>query len=113
MDMVMLDDEKIIREGKANSFTFINSRGGKLAITDRRVLWQGHGFNVGAQADIIELKNIAAYGKCATISIFNLLIPIPNAFYISTNDGKTYKYTVYKRKEWLAALDKAVKDSKK
>ncbi|MDL2263680.1 hypothetical protein LJC31_03400 [Synergistaceae bacterium OttesenSCG-928-I11] len=112
MDMIMQEGETILKEGSANSFGIALSRGGKLAVTNQRVLWQGHALNIGGQADVINLSDIVACGKCVTITIFALLLPIPNAIYISTKDGKTYKYTVYKRKEWLDVLNKAIKDRK-
>ena len=113
MKMVMQDNEVIIKEGKANSFNLFLSKGGSLAVTNQRVLWHGHGFNIGGQADVIKLEDIVAYGKCFTISIFMLLLPIPNAFYISTNSGKTYKYTVFGRKIWIETLKKAIQDARK
>jgi hypothetical protein len=113
MNMVMQNNETIIKEGKANSFNVLISKGGHLAITNQRVLWQGHGFNIGGQADVIKLEDIVAYGKCCTMVLGTLFLPIPNAIYISTNMGQTYKYTVYGRKVWLETLAKAIRDTKK
>ena len=109
MSMVTQKDEIVVKEGKANSFNILLAKGGNLTVTNQRVVWQGR----GGQPDVIKLDDIVSYGKCFTITIFSLLLPIPNAFYILTNSGRTYKYTVLGRETWIAAIAKAIQDIKK
>jgi hypothetical protein len=115
MDKLLRSNEVIIKKGKANSFTAFLARGGHLAVTNQRVLWKGHTLNlgIGTQSEAIELEDIAAYGKCFTMLIYSLFLPIPNAIYISTKSGEKYKYTVFGRKIWIDTLEKAIEDNKK
>jgi hypothetical protein len=103
----MLEGETIIKQGKANKTSFFNAQGGELALTNKRLVFVGHGKNIGEGTIAINLDDVLTFGKASTFTLF-FPIPIPNAFKISLQNGKTYKFTVSKKKEWLEELNKTV-----
>ncbi|MTI66299.1 MAG: hypothetical protein FH753_06830 [Firmicutes bacterium] len=107
MNFKMLDGEKVIKEGKANRSNFINAQGGKLYLTNKRLVFVGHGKNIGEGTIAVELNEILTYGKAFTFSIF-LPIPIPNAMKVVTQKGKKYKFTVYGRKKWIKEINNKI-----
>lgn len=64
MNTKLLENEKIIKQGSANYFNrgngllFGQSAGGKLYLTNQRLLFEGHGFNVGREAVVVYVKDI-------------------------------------------------------
>jgi len=43
VDIQLLAGETVLKRGKANKFTLINSQGGELVLTDKRLIFNGHG----------------------------------------------------------------------
>lgn len=98
-----MDGEKIIKQGKANKTSILQAQGGELVLTDKRLVFLGHGMNVGNDAANINLEDIVSYGKASTFLIW-MPIPIPNAIRIVTKQGSAIKFTVSGRKKWLNEL---------
>ena len=61
--------ENIIFEGAANKQYYVNginlpyNKGGKLILTDKQLVFQAHGFNVGTRLDKIPLESITGVAK--------------------------------------------------
>lgn len=110
MNLILAEGERLVREGKANKTNFINSQGGTLNLTDRRLVFTGHGANLGKDMLSIDHSDILGYGPAFTFIIF-FPLPIPNAIKVSLKNGKTYKFAVTGRKEWLSALGQNLRKS--
>ena len=108
MQINFREGESQIREGKANKTSLFWATGGKLILTNQRLLFLGHGMNLGKRGLVLELKDIFSVEKGVTFSIF-LPIPIPNAIRIHTQDGTVHKFTVTKRGEWIEAISNALR----
>lgn len=106
MNFKQLENEKILKEGKSNRNRLFFSQGGNLALTNKRIVFVGHGANIGEGTISINLEDILTYGKAFTF-ILLFPLPIPNAIKIVTTDGKKYAFSVYGRKEWVAKLRQA------
>jgi hypothetical protein len=107
MNFKLLDGEKVIKQGKANRSTIINAQGGELTLTNKRLVFVGHGMNIGEGTVSINLEDILTFGKASTLVIF-FPLPVPNAFKVVTQQGKKYKFTVGGRKKWVAELSNAI-----
>lgn len=107
MNVILQPDEKLIKKGKANKTNFINSQGGELILTDKRLLFTGHGKNVGNDAASIPLNDLAGYGKASSFLLY-MPIPIPNCIRVTTNSGQSIKFAVNGRKEWLKSLEECI-----
>lgn len=82
-------------EHKANFNTGLNSIGGKIIITPTQLIFKAHSFNLGDLSDrIFEIKDIIGYKK----GFLSFL-------YISFNDGKTIKLTVWGKDNIIHQLE--------
>lgn len=101
MKTKLKDNERLIKEGSANYFNsqfglgiLGNSAGGKLYLTNERMLFEGHGFNVGREAVIIYVKNMV---NCTT--------GFPNTITVLTEDNMEYKFAVKGKSDWCSEIN--------
>ena len=107
MDLKMLKEEKILKEGGAGRTNYFNTQGGKLYFTNKRLVFIGHGFNFGDGSMSMNLEDILAIRKACTWTIYLIILPFPNAFRVVLKDGKNYKFSVFGRRDWLSKLKEA------
>jgi hypothetical protein len=83
--------ETLVTWERANLFRGIEGVGGLILITDRRIIFQPHLFNI--QRDVVEipLKDIVEVRPRSTYDI------IPNGILVKTRSGKEYKFVVPNR----------------
>ena len=94
MNSKLNEGERLIKEGRANYFNsrggmLGTSAGGKLYLTNQRILFEGHGFNVGREAVVINIKDIV---NCST--------GFPNSLTVLTGDNQEFKFAVNGKKGW-------------
>lgn len=97
--------ENILMEGSANMQQALGiNKGGKLILTNRRLVFVAHAFNVGSKFDEIPLSAIAVSGNS-----FNLFVPTPNMIKVVTTSGEQYQFVVTKkqRDEWVENICRA------
>jgi hypothetical protein len=58
--------EQVVKEGSANLQRNIETVGGKLYLTNQRIVFEAHKFNVQRGATEVELSNIQALRPCWT-----------------------------------------------
>jgi len=100
---MLKENEKILKEDKANYFNSKlgmagMSAGGKLYLTNQRILFEGHGFNIGREAIIVHIKNIVS---CTT--------GFPNTLTILTENNEEFKFAVSDKSEWQNMIMSAVR----
>lgn len=103
METQLLPDETIIKEGLANMRRGILWVGGKLCLTDQRLVFEPHAFNIRRSATIIPLSSLAGVRKCWT-RLLNLIPVVPNGMAVSLKEGKKYRFVVWGRQEWVSAI---------
>jgi len=96
---------QIIHASAANHFLGYEGRGGKLTLTQDRLIFESHGINSQNQALIIPLQ------ECASVSTCNLLFIVPNGLRIVTKSGKQEFFALWGRKTWVEAIQKAMDES--
>jgi hypothetical protein len=102
--------ENVIMEGPANKQQFLGiNKGGKLILTDKRLVFIAHALNVGKQFEEIPFSEIAVSGDT-----LNLFVPTPNMVKIVTRNGKTHQFVVSgkQKAEWKQKITDTVKESK-
>ncbi len=107
MNFRLQEGEKIIKQGKANRSRLLVVQGGELTMTNKRLVFVGHGMNAGEGTIAVNLEEIMTYGKAFTFSLW-VPIPIPNAFQVVLNNGSMYKFTVGGRGKWLSELKNVI-----
>jgi hypothetical protein len=94
-----LDPGEIVRhEGPANHFTPGDSAGGRLYLTDHRLYFKSHGFNLKDHTLSLPLDDIAGARAGRTMGV------IPNGLLVERRDGRTERFVVGGRAAWMAAL---------
>ena len=107
--------ENIIFEGAANKQYYVNginlpyNKGGKLILTDKQLVFQAHGFNVGTRLDKIPLESITGVEKA-----IHPLMPTPNMIKVETRLSEKYEFIVSGKDKgkWLEIIPKVVSEFK-
>lgn len=95
--------EQIIKQGLANLQKGIETVGGRLYLTNQRLVFEAHTINVQGGTTEIELSNINTTKKCWTK--FLGLIPLfPNSLAVFTKTGEEYQFVVFGRGKWAAVI---------
>ena len=103
METQLLPDETIIKEGLANMRRGILWVGGKLFLTDQRLVFEPHAFNIRRGATIIPLSSVTGVRKCWT-KFLNLIPVAPNGIAVSSKEGNKYRFVVWGRQEWVSTI---------
>lgn len=90
--------EKIIKEGSANWFHGIGSKGGKLILTNKTLYFEGHNANVGKKEYEIELEKITGIST-----------GFPNSLKITSANG-IETFAVNGKKDWVNAISAAIQE---
>jgi hypothetical protein len=88
-------DEQIITEVPANLVRGVEAVGGRLMITNRRLLFQPHKINIQTWQTEILLRDVTQVGTRRMLGL------VPNGMFIRTRDGDDYKFVVNDRKKLI------------
>lgn len=103
MNTRLENGEAIVKEGKANLMRGAEGVGGRLHLTDRRLIFESHAFNVQTGVTVISLVNIKSVEK--TWTRFLGLIPLaPTSIAVAHAAGETFNFVVNGRDAWIAAI---------
>ena len=99
----LTEGEIIEIEGPANLFRGIEAVGGKLFLTNRKIIFKSHKVNVQSGQSEIQYDNIIELIKRKTGRL------IDNGIRIKTNDGATFDFVVNERDNWIEKLNERIK----
>ena len=98
----LTQDESIEIEGPANLFRGMEGVGGKLYLTNKKVVFKAHKINIQkGQTDIL-YENITEIIKRKTAKIIN------NGIRIKTNDKNEFDFVVNDREKWIEKLNERI-----
>ncbi len=96
--------ELVIKDGAANLQRGIETVGGWLYLTNRRLVFEAHKLNVQRGVTEVELSDIQSSQPCWTK--FLGIIPLfPNSLAIHTKDGEEYRFVLFGRSAWASAIE--------
>lgn len=95
----LAQNEYIEIEGPGNLFRGIEGVGGKLFLTNRKVIFKSHKINIQNGQTEIAYENITELIKRKTAKL------IDNGIRIKTNDGKEFNFVVNEREKWMEKLN--------
>ena len=75
-----------------------------LALTERRLIFESHKFNVQSGAEVIPLDEVVGVGKGWT-KFLGVLPLAPNSLVVGTRGGADHRLVVTKRSAWLEAIE--------
>lgn len=88
--------EKILKQGNANWYHGVGSKGGKLVLTDNSIYFEAHSFNVGKREFEVSLDEVTGVSKGFLTGLT-----------ISTVGG-VEKFAVNGGKSWVEEIQKAM-----
>lgn len=102
-----LPDETAVKDGVANLQRGSESVGGRLYLTNQRLVFESHALNIQTGATIIPLSTITGVRKCWT-KFLNLIPLVPNSVAVSTREGEQYRFVAFGRQTWIEAIERAL-----
>lgn len=103
----LMPGEQVIMMGAANKRQAggIASKGGHLYLTNKRLVFKAHAFNLGSSFDEIPFSKIAFTGNT-----LNLLMPTPNMIRVITTDGVNHGFIVTgkQKEQWKQKINEIV-----
>jgi hypothetical protein len=96
--------ETLVKQGQANMRRGIESVGGHLYLTDRRLVFESHRLNIQRGATEVPLADIAGMEKRWT-KLLKLIPIIPNTLAVQTTQGEEHSFVCYGRDAWIAAVE--------
>jgi hypothetical protein len=105
MKTAPLAGETPIKQGDANLQRGIETVGGQIYLTNQRLIFESHAFNVQTGATVVPLTDITGARKCWT-KFLNLVPLFPNSVAVTTNGGKEYRFVIFGRQEWIDAIER-------
>lgn len=97
-------DEKIIKQGAANLQKNIETVGGKLYLTNQRLVFEAHSINIQGGTSEIALSNVQSLRPCWT-KFLGLIPLLPNSLAVYNKQGEEYRFVLFGRHAWAAAID--------
>ncbi len=94
------EGESILFETGANHFRGAEAVGGKLYLTNQRVVFKSHSFNFHNEAFSLELHDLEQVNLHKTLGM------LPNGLTISLKDNRKEKFVVQQPKEWIRMFSK-------
>jgi hypothetical protein len=92
-------DEIINHEGPANLFRGMEGVGGKLLLTDQRLIFKSHKMNIQSGEVQLLLADIKETSPRKTAKLFQ------NGLRVLTNTGEHFDFVVYERSNWISKLN--------
>jgi GRAM domain len=95
--------ETVIKESRANLQRGTQAVGGHLVLTNQRLVFEDHRFNVQrapaefALADVVSVRSVWT-------KVLNVFPLAPNSIAVTVRDGRELRFAVPKRNEWREAL---------
>ena len=90
--------EEVLAEAYANLFRGLEGVGGRMRITNQRVIFKPHALNIQSQPEEIPIREIAEVGERRTWGL------IPNGLFIRTRSGLERKFVVWRRNELISLI---------
>ena len=91
MNTELWPGEQVLADEMGSLFRGWESVGGRIYVTNRRVIFESHGLNLQRGTTEIPLENIVEARRRNTLFI------IPNGMEIETRDGVRYRFVVWTR----------------
>lgn len=103
MKVELKQGEQIIRKSLANLQKGIEAVGGRLYLTNQRLVFEAHKMNIQGGNTEINLSDVQSSKKCWT-KFLGFIPLMPTSVAVYTNTGKEYRFVVWRRRAWRKAI---------
>ena len=104
METALLPREKVIKNGAANFQRGIEQVGGNLFLTNQRLIFESHAFNIQVGATIIPIEEITEVVPCWT-KFLGIIPIVPNSLAVNTTHGVECRIVLSGRNKWKLAIE--------
>jgi hypothetical protein len=91
--------EIVVREGGANHFKGAEGVGGKLALTNKRLVFKSHQLNVQNHAESFLLENVRQVAAVKTWNLFK------NGLRVMLTNNEVHQFVVDEPAEWIREIE--------
>jgi len=100
----LISEEVAVKSGGANYMRGAEAVGGKLHLTNQRLVFESHALNIQTGVTIVPLSEIADIVPCWT-KFLGLIPLVPNSLAVTTADGAEHRFVLYGRGKWKRAIE--------
>jgi hypothetical protein len=104
MNSELNQNEQLIKQGAANLQKGMETVGGKLYLTNQRLIFEPHKINIQRGTTEILLRGIKSSEKCWT-KFLGFIPLISNSLAVYGKQGEDYRFVLSDRSAWLEAID--------
>jgi len=101
MNIELRNSESLIKQGSANHWQGWEAVGGRLFLTDQRLVFKSHKVNVQKHEISMELEEVVS------IKQRNNFLLVPNGISIFLQNGHEEQFVVWSRKDWINKIRQA------
>jgi hypothetical protein len=95
--------EKLIKKGPANMQRGVETVGGRLYLTDQRLIFEAHAFNVQSGVSEIPIDSVIGVRRAWT-KLFGVIPLAPNSVVVTLSEGSEHSFVLARRQSWLDAI---------
>lgn len=98
----LYDDEVMVKEGLANHFKGWEGVGGKLVLTNKRLVFKSHNFNIQRHEQAIPLEQIQSLSEGMSLKKYK------NVLWVELTNNEKHKFIVDvdTTPQWIAEIEK-------
>ena len=111
MKTEMKPNEQVLKQGGANLQRGLETVGGKLYLTNQRLVFEAHKLNIQTGNTEINLSDIQSIEKCWT-KLLGIIPLMPNSLAVYTKTAKEYRFVLFGRGAWAEEINANKKASK-
>lgn len=108
MDFLLRPGEQILMSGMANKWQKVGNKGGKLFLTNQRLVFKAHALNFGSKFDEYNLTDIRTNGGAVQISVTSYLVSFNITLYTKYGEDLSFVVTRGQKDEWVQKISAAV-----
>ena len=100
-------NEQITKDGRANAQRGLEAVGGHLYLTDHRLIFESHAFNIQRGTIILDLADIVAV-EPSWARLLGFIPLVPNSIKVVLRSGRDYRFVVSDKSQWIADISAAL-----
>jgi len=97
--------ETLVRQGGANLQRKLETVGGHLYLTNERLVFESHRFNIQQGPEELELAQVQSTEKAWT-KFLNVIPLFPNSLAVTLREGAEFRFVVFGRGAWQQAIER-------
>jgi hypothetical protein len=104
MKTPLFTGEQLVKNGAASLQLGIDVSGGWLYLTNMRLIFESHAFNLQTGTAILPLKSVVGTRLCWS-RLLGLIPVFPNSLVVATAELRDYQFIVFGRRRWQEAIE--------